>query len=249
MGVIELNRGFVGQFFPIRVMPQEAPHQVSQRACHQKIFLHEAEFLAGGGGIVGIQNSRQRFRFEGSAQRTHKIASAKFLKIEEIRCTGGPEAESIDRLPTVPYNWTIEGNSEQAGWPIGNHLEPSIPQLEAAAQLNFHFLVLASDLPWVTVAQPIVGTFLLRSIHKRLPEHSVLVAQTVARRRKLHGGHRIQKARGEPSQAAITKTGIRFLLDQLKPVDSFFFDGMLDYGIKQQVRYIISQRTPKQKLH
>src|ERR1700739_884530 len=108
MGVIELNRGPVGQLFPIAVVPQEAPHQVSQRACHQKIFLHEAEFLASGGGIVGIQNSRQRLGSKGSAEPAHEVASAKLLKIEIIGRSRGPEPQTVDRLPSIAYDWTVE---------------------------------------------------------------------------------------------------------------------------------------------
>src|SRR5689334_10912583 len=95
-------------------MPQKAAYQVSERTRHQKIFLHKAKFLPGCGGVVGIQHSRQRFRFESSSECAHEIAGAKLLKIEEIGSRRGPEAEGVDRLPSVAYNRTIERYSEQA---------------------------------------------------------------------------------------------------------------------------------------
>src|ERR1700746_1861823 len=107
MRVIELNRRFVGQFSPIRIVAQEATHQIGQGTCHQKVFLRETQLLPGSGGVIGIENPGQRLRFQSSSQRTYKIASTKFLKIEEIGSSRGPEAESVDRLASVAYNWTI----------------------------------------------------------------------------------------------------------------------------------------------
>src|SRR5215472_9507390 len=249
MGIIELNRGPVGQLFPIRVMPQEASHQVSQRARHQKILLQEAEFLSRGGGIVRIQNARQRFCFEGPTQRAHKIAGTKLLKIEIIGSSRGPEAQSVDRLSSVTHDWAIERYSEQDRRTIWDHFKTSVSHLETAVQLDFDFLMRASNFPWVTVAHPVVRIFLLPAVHKRLSKHAVLVSQTVASCRKLHGSHRVEEAGSESAKTSVAKAGVRFLLDQFKPVDTFLFDHTLDYRIKQKVCDVIGQRTPKKKFH
>ena len=122
-------------------------------------------------------------------------------------------------------------------------------QLEADIQLDFNLLVGPGDFPGIVVAEPVVGVLLLPSIHDRLFEHAVLVAQTIACGWKLHRGHRIQEACCEPAQATIAKTRVWFLLDQFKPVDTFFLDRMLYNRIKQEVGNIVGQRTPDEKFH
>ena len=60
-----------------------------------------------------------------------------------------------------------------------------------------------------------------------LLEHAVLIAQTVARGWELHRGHRVEEARRETAQASVPQARIRFLLDQFKPIDTFFLNCML----------------------
>src|SRR5215472_11977107 len=107
----------------------------------------------------------------------------------------------------------------------------------------------ASNLPWVTVAQPVVGIFLLPAIHKRLSKHAVLVSQTIASCRKLHGSHRVEETGSESAKTSVPKACIRLLLDQFKPVETFLFDHTLDHWIKQKVCDVIGKRTPKKKFH
>ena len=53
--------------------------------------------------------------------------------------------------------------------------------------------------------------------------------------------------RGGPSLRSQAR--IRFLLDQFKPVDTFFLNRMLYKRIKQEVGNVVGQRTPDEKLH
>jgi hypothetical protein len=45
-------------------------------------------------------------------------------------------------------------------------------------------------------------------------------------------------------QASVPKPRIWFLLDQFKPVDPFFFNCLLNEGIKHEVCNVVGQRTP-----
>ena len=65
----------------------------------------------------------------------------------------------------------------------------------------------------------------------------------------MHRGHGIEEAGREPTEASVSQARIRFLLDQFKPVDTFFLDRFLYYGIKQQVRNVVGQRTSEEKFH
>ena len=59
MCVVKLDSCLLGQLFPICVVSQKTSHQVSQRTSDKKIFLHEAQLLAGGSGVVWIQHPSQ----------------------------------------------------------------------------------------------------------------------------------------------------------------------------------------------
>src|SRR6266498_577933 len=249
MCVVELDGRLLGQLFPICVVAQKTSHQVSQRTSDKKIFLHEAQLLSGGSGVIWIQDTSQGFGFESPAESAYEISCAEFLKIEVIWHSRSPESEGVDCFSSIAHYRTIKRYAEQARRLVRNHNDVPIPHFEAAIQLDLHLLVGVSNLPWISVAQPVVWLLPLPTIHKRLSKHAVFVAQTITCGGKLHGGHRVEEARRQAAQASVPQTSIRFLLNQFKPVDSFFFDGVLRHRIKQQVRNVVGQRTPKEKFH
>src|SRR5271169_6338684 len=110
MRVIELHRNLLGQLVPVRVESLEAAYEIGQRTRDQEILLQEAQSLSHGCGVIRIQHSSKRFRFESFAQLTHKVAGAEFLKIEVIRSSRGPQPESVDRLSPIAHHGTIEGD-------------------------------------------------------------------------------------------------------------------------------------------
>src|SRR5215469_4726328 len=149
MCVIELDGGLLRQAFPINVVPPKTTHQIGHGTRDQKVFLHETQSLSRRRRVIWIEHPGQRLRFQGSDQRTNEIARAEFLKIEVVGGSGGPEAESVDCLSSVPNHRTIKGNSRESGWPIWNHRKLSVLQLEAAVQLDFYCFMQAANFPWI----------------------------------------------------------------------------------------------------
>ena len=243
MRIIELNGGFLRQLSPVAIVPEKPADQICQRTSDQKIFLHKAQLLPGGCRVIGIEHSGQRFGFECRAQRPHEISRAKLLKINEVCRRRRPQADRVDGFPSITYDWPVKRNTEQGRWSARYHLDSSIPEFERDVQLDIDFLVMAADLPWITVAQPVVGVLLLPAVHKRLPKHPIFVAQTIARRRKFHRGHRVEETRRKPAQASVSQSRIRFLLDQLQPVDIFLFDHLLHDRIEQKIPNVVGERT------
>ena len=92
--------------------------------------------------------------------------------------------------------------------------------LERAAELDFNCLLRPGDLPRIGVSQPIVRVLVLPAVLDGLAENALLVAQPVAHRRELHGGHRVEEAGREAPKSAVAQPGVRFLFQHLHPIDA-----------------------------
>src|ERR1700723_158546 len=209
MRIIQLDRGFLRQLIPIRVVALETTHQVGHRTRDQEIFLQKAQALPLHRGIIGIEQAGERFRLKGLAQRANEIAASEFLEIEVVGCARGPETESIDSLSAIAYDRTVIRHSEQARGPVPDNPKLTRLQLEGDVQLDFHLLVWPGNLPGITVAEPIVWVLLLPAIHDRWLEHAVFIPQTISRGWKSHSGHRVEVARCQTAQASVTQARIR----------------------------------------
>ena len=113
--VVELDGDFFGKRVPIGVAAPEAPHEIGQRAGHQKIFLHEAQPLPDAGGVVRIKYPREGFGFERLGHRADEIAVAERLKVEVIGRLRGPKAKRVDGLAAVTDHGPIKGDADQTG--------------------------------------------------------------------------------------------------------------------------------------
>ncbi len=125
----------------------------------------------------------------------------------------------------------------------------ALPQLEGAVQFDLHFLVLTSDLPGIRVAEPVVRLFKLPAVADSLPEHAVFVPQSVAHSRELHRGHRVEEARRQAPETAVTQARIGFSLEQFEPVEVLLPGRLLREGFEQEVGHIVRQRASEKKLH
>src|SRR5580700_583227 len=159
MRIIQLDGGFFRKLIPVRVVAQEASHQVSHRTGDQKIFLQEAQALPLRRGIIRIEQAGERSRLKGLAQRANEITGSEFLKIEVIGRARVPETQSVDRLSAIAYNRTVIRYSVQARGPVPDNVELAGLHLEGDIQLDFHLLVWSSNLPRIAVAEPIVRVF------------------------------------------------------------------------------------------
>src|SRR5271170_3951287 len=109
--------------------------------------------------------------------------------------------------------------------------------------------MLASNLPRVGTAQPIVRLFMLPAVLDGLLEDAILVAQAIANRGQLHRRHGVEEAGGQTPKPAIYEAGVGFPLKNFEPVKVLLLDGLLHNRIEQKVRNIVRQRTPDEKLH
>jgi hypothetical protein len=115
--------------------------------------------------------------------------------------------------------------------------------------VDLHLLVRPCDLPWVGTTEPVVRLLALPTALEGLPEHAVLVAQPVSHRRQLHRCHRVEKARGETSEPAVSQTGIGLGFEQAQPLASRQLRRFADEGTDEQIGDVVGQRASDQEFH
>ena len=81
--------------------------------------------------------------------------------------------------------------------------------LHAAAEADLLHLVHLGDEPGVAQAHPVIGDLHLLAVHDLLLENAQLVADGVAGGGNVQSGHRVQIARGQPAQTAVTQARVR----------------------------------------
>src|SRR5215510_29273 len=86
VSVVELDRRMVRQGRPfVAPAAAEAIDNILERAAHHEVLLQEAQGPAGLGGIVGIKNSGQGFRFHVLDDSADEVAVRELGEIEGCR--------------------------------------------------------------------------------------------------------------------------------------------------------------------
>ena len=153
-------------------------------------------------------------RFERLCQSADEVAVAEFSEVEIVVGPGCPEAQRIDRAAAISDDRPVVGHADQRGGPAGDRPQASPLHLERAIQFDFDLFPGPNNLPGIGASQPVVRLFVLPTVFDRLAEHAVFVTNPVAHRRKLHGGHRVEKARGKPAKSAVAQPSVGLLLQQ-----------------------------------
>ena len=66
--------------------------------------------------------------------------------------------------------------------------------------------------PHIAITQPVIRLFDLRTILNFLPEHTVLIANTVTNYRQIEGCAAVKEARSQTTQTTITEAGVSFFV-------------------------------------
>jgi hypothetical protein len=176
--VVELDRDLFGQATQIAMFVHEPAQDVGQRRGGEEILLLEAEFLARGRGVVGVEHPADRARDLLPRGGPHEIAPVETVEVEALHRMGGPEAQRIGPACVPAHHGRVIGGGHH-GLPrfpataVGRPAEP-----DAIARLG------TLELPGMGFLQPGLGQFHLAAIDDALPEQPVFVADAVAM-----GGH------------------------------------------------------------
>ena len=249
MRVVELDGYLPRERVPVGIGAAEAAHQIRQRAGDEKVLLHEPQCLPQGRGVVGIEDSRQRFGGEPLGQRAHELTVAERLKVEGLGRRSRPKAQRVDRLAAVAHHRAIEGQPDQVRGSADDGLQSPAAHLDGAVHPDLHLLLRAGNFPRVRLAQPVVRLLVLPTVLDGLLEDPVFVPEPVAHGRQLHRGHRVDEAGRQPPQPAVPQPCVGLLLEHAQPIEAFLRDDALHLVIEPQVHDVVGQRAPKEELH
>ena len=195
MGIVQLNGDLVRQRVPIRIFVLAEPaHDVVQRTDNQEVLLQKPQPSPRLGRIVGVQHSGQRCCGDVVQHCAHEIAGGKVSEVETVRGSCRPEAQGVDTLTPVADHRPVVGDAEQVARLVGHEPEAATLQGKRSVQRDLDGLARPGHLPRIWPAQPVVGLLHLMAALDRLLEYAVLVTQTIAHRRDLHGSHRVNEA-------------------------------------------------------
>ena len=84
VGIVQLDGGFVRQVGDMAERLHVAAHEVLQRGRYEEVFLAQAQFLTGGGGIGRGEHLGDRFRLDLGGQRAGVIAVVESIQPQRV---------------------------------------------------------------------------------------------------------------------------------------------------------------------
>ena len=97
--------------------------------------------------------------------------------------------------------------------------------------------------------RPVVGLLMLEAVGKGLPEQAVLIVDAVAVAWIGQTRERVQKARGQATETAITQSGVDFGLENIAEIETQIQRRFGAHLIEIEVPKVVGQQPPDQKLH
>src|SRR5262249_3742534 len=143
--------------------------------------------------------------------RADVVAIVEDLEVELVACARLPQAERVHRVVAEPRDGCVEGNAEDVlgAGPTDDVLSLLVdPRVHPTAEADANGVFRAHELPWVAELEPLVGPLDLPAALELLLEYPEFVADPVAVAGVPQRGHRIEEARGKPSEAAIAEPGL-----------------------------------------
>src|SRR5436309_3050881 len=115
-------------------------------------------------------------------------------------------------------------------------------QLERAAKRHLNRLPRPRDFPRIRMSQPMVGLGDLKAVVNALPKNPVFVSQSIAHRRNLQRGQRVNKTGRQPAQAAVAQTRVRLAFDDVMPIEAWLSaEDFANVMLKVQIDDVVNQ--------
>ena len=251
MGVVDVDGHLVGQVVQAPVLPQVLSQNGLHRGGHQQILLAQAQPLALGVVVGGVEHLGNDLRHGVPLQGLGVIAPGEGGHIEALGGLGGPQHQGVDGLAVIPGNIHLVGHRHdglvvQVGGPEAAVV---LPGVDVSAEAHLHRLALVGHQPHVAHAQPVVGELHLPAVHDLLLEDAELIADGIARHGQIQAGGGVHVAGGQTAQAAVAQTRVGLDLVQVVDIHAALVQGLGEHVLQPQVVKVVPQGGAHQKLH
>ena len=117
----------------------------------------------------------------------------------------------------------------------------------AGGEVHLYGVLFYALAPGVSESGPVVGVFFLEAVNDGLLEQSVLVADSVAGQRELHGSRAVEEACCETSQTAVAEGGVLYFLEVAQG-GSRGVHQLFGFIEQSQAHQVVVYRAPYQEL-
>ena len=237
--IVQLDGDLLGEELPVVVVQLlEAADNVLQGGGAQEVLLLEAQFLTVHGGVVRVENLRNRF---GEFHVLHGGDVVAVVEVAEAGVVGGlraPEAQVVHGVVLVARNRSIVREGEHVVLRFPAVVEPALVVHPA-----YHVAV-ERDLDGVGRAgEPVIRLFFLFAVHNLLAEHTVFVADTHTGGWQFERGHGVEEAGGEAAEATVTETRVDFLFAEFFERHADFVERFGNGAFNIEVQHGVAERT------
>jgi len=249
MRVVQVDHHLFRQLADVLMGDEIAVQDVVEAGRDKEVFLAQAQFLAGDGGIIRIQHARNVFGVVFVFDRRKVIALIELGQIDLAARFGRPQPQGVGRIHIIAGNDVVVGDRAHvlgidperlAGFQIG---------LQAPTKADLVMHLVTREFPDVERREPVIGSFDLLAVDDALLEHAVVVTDAIAKTGDAQRRHRIEKTRGEPPQTTIAERGIGFGIEDLVQIDLHFIERGLDRIKQLERQHSVEQRPADQKFH
>jgi hypothetical protein len=208
MGVVELDRGVVGQRAQGTALGHVPAHQILQRGGGEEELLAQAQLLALCGGIARVEHPRDRLGPGPARHRADMVAGIEPSELDRGVGLRLPQAQDVDVLAPPADDRHVVGHGVHGlgRVPVAADVVIALARHgDASAEADLVGRLRPGELPRIAFREPGLRRLALPAVLKRLAEDAVVVADAVADRRDRQARHALHEAGGEPPETAIAE--------------------------------------------
>ena len=250
VGIVELDGDLVGQVLQRAVLVEVVLQDVGNGRGREEVLLAQAQDLALGVVVVGVQHLGDQLRRGRLADGRVVVAGVEAAHIKAGRF-GLPQAQLGNALAAVTGHVHIVGHGDDGVVVLVlDVVEAALPGLDGlAVKADLLRLVGVALDPHLAAGQPVVGSLLLPAVDDLLLEDAVLIQNGVAGAGDAVGGHAVEVARRQTAQAAVAQAGVGFLVVDGVDLDAGVGQHALGHVVEAEVEQAGAQAAAHQELH
>ena len=252
MRVVDVNGDLLVQIVQTSVDRHVVADDALHRGRHQEILLRQAQKLALGVVVGGIEHLGDDLGVGAFLKRTGVLSLREQAHVEILNVSCLPQTELADGGAVRARDHHVVGNGlDLLGVLVDDGAVAVLAPLlsDAAAKADLVDAVGAGNQPNVAAWQPDVGQLNLHTVHDHLLEESVLVADGKARGGIIERGEGVHKAGGKAAKSSVAKSCIGLAFVKLLQGKAERGEGLVISLVQAEVAEIGPQRAAEQEFH